>query len=194
MVRSQSEHLFRMLSDLLTLAGLNTGTLGVDVSPVRLSTILSRLQPLADQLRTGKDIEVVWDCPAALPSIETDPLLLEQILGNLLSNAFKFTAHGRVSVRVLAQTDEGRVAIEVTDTGIDIPVHELPHIFDESRQVDGSLTRRYGGVGLGLTLSRKLTALLCGSLTVRSEAGAGSTFTVVLPVQFHATAAASVAA
>jgi signal transduction histidine kinase len=193
-LRAQSEHLLRMLSDLLTLSGLNTGTLAVEVCPVRVAAILARLKPLADELRHGKAVEVVWECPDALPTIETDPLRLEQILTNLLTNALKFTDQGRVVVRVLERTEQSRIAFEVSDTGIGIAAHELPHIFDEFRQVDGSLTRPYGGVGLGLTLVKKLTALLAGTVAVRSQPGAGSTFTVDLPQRFNAAGGASAAA
>ena len=193
-VRAQAEHLFEMLADLLTLSGLNTGTLAVEVSPVRVSSILAKLHPLADDLCAGKDLDVVWECPAALPTIETDPLRLEQILANLLSNALKFTPHGWVVLRVLDQTDHERIVFEVSDSGIGISPDELPNIFDEFRQVDGTLTRRYGGVGMGLTLVKKLTALLAGTVAVRSQVGIGSTFTVTLPLRFHAVGTASVAA
>ena len=193
-VRAQSEHLLRMVSDLLTLSGLNTGTLAVEVSPVRVAAIVARLQPLADRLRTGTDVEVVWDCPAALPILETDPLRLEQILTNLLTNAFKFTAHGRVVVRVRQQPAGERVSFEVSDTGIGIAAHELPHIFDEFRQLDGSLTRCYGGVGLGLALVKRLAELLHGDVAVQSQPGGGSTFIVTLPLRIDGSAAAAAAA
>jgi len=193
-VRGQAEHLYRMLADLLTLSSLNTGALPVEVSPVRVPTVIARLQPLVDQLRAGGLVEVTWECPPALPTIETDPLRLEQILNHLIANALKFTPHGRVTVRAREHPERATIAFEVSDTGIGIPPHQLPHVFDEFRQVDGSFTRRHGGVGLGLTLVRKLAELLHGSVTVRSEPGVGSTFTVELPQRFHAGAAASVAA
>jgi signal transduction histidine kinase len=193
-LRTQSEHLLRMLSDLLTLSGLNTGTLVVEACPVRVAALLARLKPLADELSRGKAVQVTWECADTLPTIETDPLRLEEILTNLLTNALKFTEHGRVSVRVWERTDEPGIAFEVSDTGIGIPAHELPHIFDEFRQVDGSLTRPYGGVGLGLTLVKKLSTLLSGTVTVQSTPGAGSTFTVSLPLRFQAAGSASAAA
>ena len=193
-LRGQAEHLYRMLADLLTLSSLNTGALPVEVSPVRVPAVIARLQPVADQLRAGSSVEVTWDCPTNLPTIETDPLRLEQILTHLLANALKFTPHGRVSVRAIEQPAREAIAFEVSDTGIGIPPHQLPHVFDEFRQVDGSLTRRYGGVGLGLTLVRKLAQLLHGSVTVRSEPGVGSTFTVELPLRYSGSTPAASAA
>jgi signal transduction histidine kinase len=194
-LRGQSEHLYHMLADLLTLSSLNTGALPVEVSPVRVPAVVARLHPIADELRAGSAVAVTWDCAPDLPTIETDPLRLEQILRHLLANALKFTPHGSVTVRVFAHPARDTVAFEVSDTGIGIPPHQLPHVFDEFRQVDGSLTRRYGGVGLGLTLVRKLAALLRGTVSVRSEPGVGSTFTVELPLRLRgAPPASSVAA
>ena len=108
---------------------------------------------------------------------------LEQVLANLVTNAFKFTAAGSVAMRVRYAHAERRVTFEIADTGIGIPACELPHIFDEFRQVDGSMSRRHGGMGLGLALVRHLTELLGGEVTVVSREGVGSTFTVVLPLE-----------
>ncbi|HEX2094715.1 MAG TPA: ATP-binding protein, partial [Longimicrobiaceae bacterium] len=130
--------------------------------------------------------------PSALP-LFTDPGQVVRILRNLLSNAIKFTPSGSVVVRVrevdiaprtggAAPGDErGFVTWEVEDTGIGIPAEEHERIFDEFRQVDGSATRRYGGTGLGLALSRGLARQLGGDITVRSAPGVGSTFTLALP-------------
>ncbi len=139
--------------------------------------------PLVDQLRQGKEIEVVWDCLAPPPTIETDALRLEQVLTNLITNAFKFTSRGAITIRARSDAARERVVFVVADTGIGIPEHELLHIFDEFRQVDGSMSRAYGGMGLGLALVRKLTSLLQGEITVASQVGQGSVFTVTLPLR-----------
>jgi len=188
-IRAHSLHLYELLSDLLTLSGVNLGKLPVEVSPVHIPTLMGRLKALIEPLRDGKPIEVGWDCPSSLPSIDTDPLRLEQILTNLIANALKFTAHGEVTIRARHAADQDHVIFEVRDTGIGIPEHEIGHIFDEFRQVDGSLRRPYGGVGLGLALVKKLTVLLHGAVTVHSSVGEGSIFTVVLPLRFGSTVA-----
>jgi signal transduction histidine kinase len=193
-VRAQSEHLLSLLSEILTLSGLNTGTLPVEVSPVRVPIIIAHLTQRAKQLRRSQNVEIEWICPAGLPTVETDPLRLEELLAHLLTNAVKFTPQGRVVVRVREEPAAARLVFEVSDTGIGIASHELPHIFDEFRQVDGSLTRAYSGVGLGLTLVKKLATLLHGDVSVRSELGAGSTFAVSLPLRFADSATASAAA
>jgi len=108
---------------------------------------------------------------------------LEQVLANLVTNAFKFTAEGSVALRVRHDRAERRMTFEIADTGIGIPARELPHIFDEFRQVDGSMSRQHGGMGLGLALVRHLTALLGGRVDVVSREGVGTTFTVALPLE-----------
>ncbi len=183
-VRRQSEHLYHLLSELLTLSGLNLNTIELEVAPVRVQALIARLKPLAERLAHAKPIEVTWDCPPSLPTIETDPLRLEQVLANLINNAFKFTTAGAVTIRV-AQSSSQQIVFEVTDTGIGIPAAELSHIFDEFRQVDLSLTNVFGGVGLGLAVVKRMTALLHGQVNVTSRLGGGSTFTVTLPLQFQ---------
>ena len=126
---------------------------------------------------------MVWDCPVAPLVLETDGRRLEQVLANLLVNACKFTQRGAVTVRAHHRPERDEIVFEVSDTGIGIPADELPHIFDEFRQVDGSMTRRHDGIGLGLALVKTLTALLGGTVAVVSRVGEGSTFTVTLPLR-----------
>ncbi|HEU5093018.1 MAG TPA: ATP-binding protein, partial [Nitrospira sp.] len=145
--------------------------------------LLDRLALLAEQLRDGKDLKIVWDCPLPLPTMETDGLRLEQILTNLVTNAVKFTQKGQITVRVRQALVQGLVIFEVSDTGIGIPTKELPYIFDEFRQVDGSSSRSYGGMGLGLALVKKLATLLQGEISVISQLGQGSIFTVTFPLR-----------
>jgi signal transduction histidine kinase len=181
-IRAQSEQLLHLLGDLMTLSGLNAGRIALEPSPVAVDDLLGRLRPLMDQLAHGRPITPVCECDGAVPALYTDRLRLEQVLTNLVTNAFKFTDEGSIVLRVRHAADEQRVVFEVVDSGIGIPAHELPYIFDEFRQVDGSMSRRHGGVGLGLALVRRLVELLGGTVTVRSRPGAGSTFIVSLPV------------
>ena len=185
-IRAQSEHLFTLLRDLMTLAGLNTGKLSLEVRAVTVPEIMEWLSPMVGELQRGKSVDVVWECPPTLPVLRTDPVRLEQVLSNLVTNAFKFTTRGRITIRAWHDAADERVIFEVADTGIGIPAEEIPHIFDEFRQVDGSMSRRYGGVGLGLALVKKLTALLQGQVAVASRPYHGSTFSVAIPLQRHA--------
>jgi signal transduction histidine kinase len=153
-----------------------------------VADLLDRLEPLAEQLRGDKELEIVWDCPSPLPVMETDGLRLEQILTNLVTNAVKFTQKGQITVRARQVLGQDLVIFEISDSGIGIPAEELRYIFDEFRQVDGSISRRYGGMGLGLALVKKLVTLLHGEISVISQVGQGSTFTVTFPLRLPSSA------
>jgi signal transduction histidine kinase len=114
-------------------------------------------------------------------TIYGDPERVTQIVINLLSNAFKFTEKGTVTLAVKQQAEQW--IINVTDTGVGIPPHALNYIFDEFRQIDGSSTRVYGGSGLGLAIVRNLVRMMSGNIHVDSTLGKGSSFTVTLPLQ-----------
>jgi len=115
--------------------------------------------------------------------IETDVHRLQQVLKNLLSNAFKFTEKGRVEL-ALQRVGEGRVALSVRDTGIGMSPEQQQSVFDAFRQADGTISRKYGGTGLGLSISRELARLLGGTISLESALGEGSTFSVELPVAY----------
>jgi CheY-like chemotaxis protein len=131
----------------------------------------------------GKGVRMETRIEPAVPKIvRADPLRLRQILVNLLSNAIKFTDTGSVTLQV-SVTAKSELQIQVHDTGMGIPRDKIDLIFDKFTQADGSISRRYGGSGLGLTITRRLVELHSGSITVESEPGAGSTFRVTLPCE-----------
>lgn len=183
-IRTKAEHLFRLLSDLMMVSGINAGKTSLKIGFVRIPDLVEILTSLIERFRQEKEIHVVYDVPASLPTMETDGLRLEQILSNLVTNAVKFTERGQISIRVRYVSLEDMMIFEISDTGIGIPSQELPFIFDEFRQVDGSVSRTYGGMGLGLAIVKKLVDLLQGEITVVSQPGEGSTFTVTLPLRF----------
>jgi CheY-like chemotaxis protein/signal transduction histidine kinase len=176
--------LLALINDILDLAKIESGK--VELQPrslplaATLETLAGGFEPLARE--RGLAFTYAVD-PQAPQRIETDGQRLGQILKNLLSNALKFTASGGISVRVSAAPQE-RIAFAVQDTGIGIPREQQEVIFEAFRQADGSTHRKYGGTGLGLSISRDLARLLGGDVTVRSEVGAGSTFTLTLPERF----------
>jgi len=182
-LRAQAEHLFQLVQDLMTLSGLNTGKIALHVQPLDPRELAARLGPVVDHLRASRDVAFRWEIAAGLPPLETDVLRLEQALSNLITNAFKFTTAGEVEVAIRHDAAASRILFEVRDTGPGIPAEDVPHIFDEFRQVDGSMHRHHGGMGLGLALVRRLADLLGGEIAVASTVGRGSTFTLALAVR-----------
>jgi CheY-like chemotaxis protein/signal transduction histidine kinase/CHASE3 domain sensor protein len=187
-ITSAGNDLLRLINDVLDLSRIEAGKVELAPERVSVSSVVESLaktfQPTAEQggLRFSSDID--RDAPE---QIETDPQRLGQILKNLLSNAFKFTEKGAVTLRVFSQ-ESGTVSFAVRDTGVGIAPHQQEVIFEAFRQADGSIHRKFGGTGLGLSISRDLAALLGGAITVQSELGTGSAFTLTIPVAFIADA------
>src|ERR1700722_10445075 len=186
-IQSSGVDLLTLINDILDLSKIEAGHMEIKPEPVaiaRLTRDLSNLfRPVAEKKNLEFRIEVAPDCPN---HIETDGLRLEQILRNLLSNAFKFTEQGRVELRVWRAPD-GQIALSVADTGIGISEDKQKAVFEPFRQADGTISRKYGGTGLGLSICRELVRLLGGTLALRSAEGEGSTFTVFIPDTFSAT-------
>jgi signal transduction histidine kinase len=176
--------LLLLINDILDLARIESGAAAtaLNVSAARLDDLRGELERGFRQLAQQKGLDfAIAVQPGAPDAVRTDATRLKQILKNLLANAFKFTHQGGVRLEI-APAPERSIAFSVIDTGIGIPADKQEVIFEAFRQADGSTARQYGGTGLGLSISRELAHLLGGTLTVRSEPGKGSTFTLVLPV------------
>lgn len=180
-IQSSGRGLLQLIDEILDLSKIESGKMELEFNEVDINTIVNNLksmfQPMADVKKLQLDFAVEESTPA---KIKTDILRLEQILKNLLSNAIKFTANG--SVKVLIAGRGNQIEFSVKDTGIGIPSEKQDIIFDAFQQADGSTRRKYGGTGLGLSISRELVRLLGGAITVNSEAGKGSIFTVTIPL------------
>ncbi|HTF15563.1 MAG TPA: response regulator, partial [Burkholderiales bacterium] len=187
--------LLSLINDILDLAKIESGTVTLDIAPERFSGLQDYVERTFRQVAQDKGLEFTLDTAPDLPAvIHTDEKRLQQILKNLLSNAFKFTEKGDVTLRISPvktgwsaghpQLDaaEKVVAFVVTDTGIGIPENKKKVIFEAFQQVDGTTSRKYGGTGLGLSISRELTRLLGGEIRVESTPGKGSAFTLYLPL------------
>jgi CheY-like chemotaxis protein/CHASE3 domain sensor protein len=185
-ITSAGNDLLRLINDVLDLSRIESGKVELAPEQVAIANAVESLaktfQPTADQ--SGLRFSWVID-PGAPKQIETDQQRLGQILKNLLSNAFKFTEKGEVALRVFSQHNDS-VSFSVRDTGVGIAPHQHEVIFEAFRQADGSIHRKFGGTGLGLSISRDLAALLGGEITVQSELGAGSVFTLTMPRSFGA--------
>jgi signal transduction histidine kinase/PAS domain-containing protein len=179
-MRRARAHLVELIDQVLDVARVEAGTRRVQPEPVRLSALV---RDVADALRGAADargLSLDVEVPDDGPTVRTDPGMVRQILANLVGNAVKFTQRGGITVRLLAEADA--VRLEVADTGEGIAPELQERVFEPFFQVDASTTRREGGVGLGLALSREFARLLGGDLTLRSTPGEGTTFTLSLPV------------
>ncbi|WP_157273205.1 ATP-binding protein [Neobacillus bataviensis] len=194
-VNTSGGDLLRLIDDILDLSKIEAGKIEILTDEVNVTEIPQMMRNLFDPVAANKNVmfNVLTD-PDVPAVILTDGQRLQQILKNLLSNAFKFTERGSVTVRMEMaapeevpdiQAEEGVLAISVTDTGIGIPLEKQQIIFDAFQQVDGTTNRQYGGTGLGLSICREFTKLLGGALHVQSEPGKGSTFTLYIPCKLE---------
>jgi PAS domain S-box-containing protein len=175
--------LMRLMDDILDLAKLETGQVTPEIVPFSPATVLDNAAEKAKSLIGGsrKDIELTARVEKAEDIIlRSDPKRLEQVLIYLIENAVKFTVAGNIEIGISAQEQEG-TEIYVRDTGIGIPVEAQPHIFSPFRQADERVNREFSGLGLGLTIAHKLTALLGGTVRFESVPGEGTVFYVLLP-------------
>ncbi|HWL41132.1 MAG TPA: ATP-binding protein [Gemmatimonadaceae bacterium] len=180
-IKRSQEHLLRIITDILSYTRLEATQLQYDMIDVPVRGLLGDLDALVGSLARAKSLEYSCELPASGVYVRTDPDKLRQILVNLISNSVKFTgAGGRVTVRCSESRET--VTIEVEDSGQGIPPDKLDAVFEPFVQLDSGLTRTTDGTGLGLAISRGLARGMGASLTVRSEVGVGSVFTLRLPL------------
>jgi signal transduction histidine kinase len=181
-VNAAGTHLLSLINEVLDLSKIEAGKLELNSEPIDLPRLIDEVIGTAGQLAEKNKNRLVVDAQENMGALKADPMRLKQILLNLLSNACKFTKDGEVALRVRKVAD-GRDWIElaVADTGIGLTAEQQAKLFQDFTQADSLTARRYGGTGLGLALSRKLARMMGGDVTVTSEPGRGSVFTVRLP-------------
>ena len=183
-IREATEQLSELVNDLLDLAKVEAGKTVVRPAEFQVDTLFGALRGMLRPLLLNQSVALVFENTEGLPALYTDEGKVSQILRNLISNGLKFTEHGEV--RTSARMDGGEIIVfEVADTGIGIPEEDLPRIFEEFTQLEHRLQRRVRGTGLGLPLSKRLAELLGGTLSVTSEPGVGSTFSVKIPTHYR---------
>jgi signal transduction histidine kinase len=185
-VNAAGKHLLDLINEVLDLSKIEAGKLELNVETVDLARLIDEVIGTAGQLAEKNKNHLVIEAQATVGVLSADPMRLKQILLNLLSNACKFTKAGEVALRVRKVAD-GRdwVELAVADTGIGLTAEQQAKLFQDFTQADSLTARRYGGTGLGLAISRKLARMMGGDVTVTSEAGKGSVFTVRLPGRTH---------
>jgi len=181
-IASSADGLLRLINDILRLSKLEAGKLEVESVPLELRRLVDEATAIVEPAVRQRPVTLRTEWSGALPAVVLgDPVRLRQVLLNLLGNAVKFTERGEVVLRVEAAPGD-RLRFSVADTGIGMSPETCARIFQAFTQADASTTRRFGGTGLGLTISRQLVELMDGSLYVSSSLGKGSTFTVELPM------------
>jgi PAS domain S-box-containing protein len=183
-IQANGRHLLALINSVLDLSKVEAGHMELDITSVPLGDLvaetLAEIQPQAN----ARGVQLLAEIPDTPLLLETDRAKLKQIIINLVGNAVKFSAQREVRVILRADPFSGKpIAIDVADTGIGIPTDRMDAIFEAFQQADNSTTRQFGGTGLGLTISRSLALLMGFDLTVASEVGVGSTFTIVLAPQ-----------
>ncbi len=206
-IHSAGSDLLNLINDILDLSKIESGTVTVEVEEITFHSLREAVERNFRHIAENKNLPFHIEFEPGLPQIFTsDPKRLQQIIKNLLSNAFKFTSRGHVAMRV-KHVKQGWsadhptlnravdvLALEISDTGIGIAPEKQKLIFEAFQQADAGTSRKYGGTGLGLAISRELATLLGGEIRLSSVAGEGSNFTLYLPLHYTGPAAESVTA
>lgn len=179
-IRRSGEHLLGVINDLLDASKIEAGAMTIESVPCSVRQIADDVRSMVEPKAQAAGISLVVEIAQSVPGmIASDPLRLRQVLMNLASNAVKFTKQGSVTIRA-DLADESTLRLRVEDTGIGMSPEEVDKLFKPFSQADSSTSRRYGGTGLGLTISRNLARLMGGNITVESRTGEGSTFTATV--------------
>jgi signal transduction histidine kinase len=179
-IDESAKNLLTLITDTLDISRLETGQMPIELREIEARLLFDEIQHEVQDFHDTPEVHLLWTITPDLPRLYTDPAKIKIIVKNLLNNALKFTERGSVLVTVGVRGEH--LEVSVADTGIGIAQDVLPIIFEPFRQGDGSATRRYGGVGLGLYIVRRLLDLLGGTITVESVAGQGSTFRIQFPI------------
>ncbi|WP_144141893.1 response regulator [Paraburkholderia sp. BCC1884] len=190
-IHASNSDLLVLINDILDLSKVEAGQVTVELETVSIDATLQSLEEMFKPLAGARHLQLTFNrSPGTPDTFVTDGQRVTQVLRNLLSNAVKFTEHGEVALTV-APAEDNMLRVDVRDSGIGIAADKLEMIFEAFQQADGSTSRQYGGSGLGLSISREFSRLLGGRITVASEVGKGSVFTLWLPLDGEAALANS---
>ncbi|RZK38284.1 MAG: response regulator [Pedobacter sp.] len=189
-IQSSGQGLLTLIDEILDLSKIESGKMKLEIDKISVDEVVSDLKSLFNPIAKHKNLEFEITTDEDIPNLmETDKMRLEQILKNLLSNAFKFTSQGKVSLALSADLNYKTITFNVKDTGIGIAADKLNIIFQAFQQADGSTRRKFGGTGLGLSISKELAKLLGGDIKLSSTEGLGSEFSLSVPIHFSDNAA-----
>ena len=185
-IQNSGSSLLALINDILDFSKIEAGKLDIEAIPTSIKKVLDSIDAMLRLTAEVKGLTFETICDNSIPeTVETDPVRLRQCLINLLSNAIKFTKNGHVHLRTTVEItgDKEWLRFDIEDTGIGIPADKQSAIFDSFSQADSDITRHFGGTGLGLAITKRLTELLGGKMSVASEPGKGTTFTMMLPME-----------
>ena len=180
-IRSNGEHLLVVINDILDISKIEAGRMELTSQEISIDGMIRECLAEYDDQIDGSLVQLIAVIPPSVGTLETDPNRFKQVLTNIIGNAVKFTERGFVKVVLSTDNATGRpLIIDVVDTGIGIPPHQLDTIFESFKQADGAMSRKYEGTGLGLAISKSLCNMLGFRLNVRSIVGDGSVFSIEL--------------
>jgi len=180
---SARKHLLTLISGILDLSKVEAGRMKMFLEDLNVATLIKDADAIVRPLVEKNRNRFVIECPADIGTMHADLVKVRQVLFNLLSNSAKFTEAGTISLTVGKREREGTIQFAIRDTGIGMTAEQLGRLFEAFSQANAETSRKYGGTGLGLALSREFCRMMGGDITVVSEIGRGSTFSVTLPVQ-----------
>ena len=183
-IRTTSEEFAEMVNDLLDLAKVEAGRIDISSAWFELVDLFAALRGMFKPVLVNPDVQLVFEEPRGITQVFSDDAKLSQILRNFISNALKFTSRGEVRVSAV-RNEDGSLTFSVADSGIGIAPEFHESIFEDFTQVHSPIQKRLRGTGLGLSLSKRLAALLGGSVALRSSVGQGSVFSVTVPFRFE---------
>ena len=183
-IATNGKHLLGLINQILDLSKVEAGKVELELEPVSLPALIQEIIGQFEGQLRGRSVKLLAELPQPMSSLETDAGKLKQVIINLVGNALKFTEYGNVTVRVTADEQTRQpIRIDVADTGIGIPPDRLNAVFEAFQQADSSTSRKYGGTGLGLTISRGLCQIMGYRLELHSVVDEGTTFSIVLPLK-----------
>jgi signal transduction histidine kinase len=180
-VTHHSQVLLKLINNVLTVTKIEAGKMHLESNTVEVDEVVNNVKDYTEQLNRNGSVKLLWSVEANLPTLTTDAVKLEEILQNLIGNAYKFTPSGKIEIRVRNRKEKGRLEFAVADTGLGIDEKDLEKIFEEFHQLKEAHTGNFDGFGLGLNIVKKYLDLMQGDIRVDSRLGCGTTFTFTLP-------------
>jgi signal transduction histidine kinase len=182
-VLGAARHLLALINDILDLSKIEAGRMELQLETFTLAPLIASVVKTIEPLAAKNANEVAVDCDGAIGTLHADQMRLRQALLNLMSNANKFTDRGTISIEARQGQENGRdwIKLAVADTGIGMTAEQMGKLFQEFSQASSATASKYGGTGLGLVISKRFCQMMGGDITVESEPGRGSTFTIRVP-------------